>query len=361
MVKLTRRAALAGTGAFIFANPLAHAKGRTLHLFAGTSAKGLGIFPLDLDTGTGDMTVGNPHTSIKAPGYGATAHGLHYLVNQAANRLMVFGADWSLKADIAAPDRNPCHIALDATRSWLSVPHYSGNTFALWRLDAKGMPQNPPTLVHDEGSGPNLERQKSPHPHWTGFSPDNKLFYTVDLGNDTVMVAPFDPAGGIGPRIVAYKGEPGEGPRQLGFQPRLPLVYQLAEMGSAVTSLRRAADGTLTRLQRLSTLPDGYSGINNAAHIAVNRAGTRVYASNRGHNSIAVFEAGPNGKLNRLQLISSGGNWPRFFLLLEEYGLMLVANQYSGEIALFRIGRNGLLTPAGKQAIVVEATYIGLA
>lgn len=358
---LTRREALAGTAAVLVMaqSALAAGKKQILHLFVGTAASGKGIYPLDLDTKTGEMALGAPNEAIRTATFGAPGHGLHYLVKAVPEgRLAAYGADWGLKADVSSHGAGPCHVALDATKSWLAVANYNSNTFALYRLDAQGLPQEPATVVTDEGSGPNKERQTSPHAHWVGFSPDNKFFYTVDLGTDTIMVAPFDPRTDIGTRFAAYKTDPGEGPRHLGFHPHRPLMFLLSELGNTLTSLRREPDGSLTRIARLSSLPADFTGHNQASHIAVNRKGDRVYVSNRGHNSIAVFATGRDGQLSHLQTIATGGDWPRFFLLIEEHKLLIAANQRSGELVVFRVDRDGRLAPTGKQVIVMDAAYI---
>lgn len=94
-------------------------------------------------------------------------------------------------------------------------------------------------------------------------------------------------------------------------------------------------------MHTLSTLPGNFHGTSQSAHIAMNAAGTVVYTSNRGHNSIAAFRIGTDGKLSHLQTISCGGNWPRFFLLLEKH--LIVANQNSSNLVVFCVAPDGTL------------------
>jgi 6-phosphogluconolactonase len=103
-------------------------------------------------------------------------------------------------------------------------------------------------------------------------------------------------------------------------------------------------DGRLTKIKTFSTLPEGYEGPSQAAHIAINQAGTTLYASNRGHNSIAVVKLDESGAMQLTQTVSSGGNWPRHFLLLEEYDSMVVANVRSNNLALLKVEQDGSLT-----------------
>jgi 6-phosphogluconolactonase len=350
MIELTRRVAIAGTAAALAIEGAAAARRKPsiLHMFVGTADRGEGLTLLDLDLRTGRMTVSAPNGAIKAATFGVEAPGLHYLVNEAGGRLAVYDAIWTERANVPSLGDGPCHLALDATRSWIAVADYNSNTFVLYGLDAQGFPTDPAVLVTDAGSGPNAERQASPHPHWVGFSPDNKFFYTVDVKSR------------LGPRVTAYRADPGEGPRHLALHSHLPLAFLVCELGNTLTSLRREPDGRLTRIARVSSLPAKFTGHNQAAHIVMNRKGDRVYVSNRGHNSIAVFKVDQHGRLAHLQTIATGGDWPRFFRLLEDYKFLIVANQRSGGLVLFRVASDGRLKPAGSQVSVMDAAYIGL-
>jgi 6-phosphogluconolactonase len=80
------------------------------------------------------------------------------------------------------------------------------------------------------------------------------------------------------------------------------------------------------------------------AHVAIDRAGQRLYVSNRGHNSIAVFVIEADGTPRPVQHVDSGGDWPRMFLLVEDARQMLVGNERSGTVAVLGIARDGTLT-----------------
>ena len=132
------------------------------------------------------------------------------------------------------------------------------------------------------------------------------------------------------------------------FHPTKPLVYVFNELSNDVILAQRNADGTLESLQSLTTLPQDFSGASQGAHIAINTAGSRLYLSNRGHDSIAVFALGENGEMQSLQNVPTEGHWPRFFLLLDEQQLLIVANQRSDNLVAFAIDDQGLLTQVGE-------------
>jgi 6-phosphogluconolactonase len=100
------------------------------------------------------------------------------------------------------------------------------------------------------------------------------------------------------------------------------------------------ASGALFERQTLSTIPSG-SPENIVADIHLSAAGERLYVSNRGHNSIAVFDVHSDGSLTLVSTRDCGGNWPRNFALAPGGKFMLVANQYSNEVCVLPIPPGG--------------------
>jgi 6-phosphogluconolactonase len=122
------------------------------------------------------------------------------------------------------------------------------------------------------------------------------------------------------------------------------------EMGSSVTAFSYdAAKGTLSEVQTISTLPDGFGGVNNSAEIQVSGNGRFLYASNRGNDSIAVFKIDEKrGTLTSVQSVPTQGKTPRNFAIDPTGRYLLAANQDSDTIVVFAIdGKSGRLTPTG--------------
>jgi 6-phosphogluconolactonase len=112
------------------------------------------------------------------------------------------------------------------------------------------------------------------------------------------------------------------------------------------------ANGTLIEKQSSATiLSDAPENIVADIHIAPD--GKRLYVSNRGHNSIAVFDINNNGSLSLVSTPSCGGNWPRNFALTSNGRFVVVANQYSNEICILPIleGRESLGSPVSRFAV----------
>ena len=246
-----------------------------------------------------------------------------------------------------AAGSSPCYVALHPNETHVVLANYQSGNASVYALDRKtgAVKVNTQQVLTHSGSGPNANRQTGPHAHWAQWNAAGDRLYIVDLGIDKVMMYRFNPESGeLGEAEVAFTEQPGAGPRHMVFHPRLSRAYLLNELNNTLTSLQVEEDGRLTKIKTFSTLPEDYEGPSQAAHIAINQAGTTLYTSNRGHNSIAVVKLDENGAMQLAQTISSGGNWPRHFLLLEEYDSMVVANVRSNNLALLKVEEDGSLT-----------------
>lgn len=343
----SRRSFVAGTLA-LAGSPAAAMAAAPDRLIAGTyaSRRGAGVVTL---TGTADgWTAGAPVAAIRNASFGVGSRDgrVRYLLDESeVGKLGIYDRALKSLGSMSTLGAHPCHAALSPDGGMLAVANYSSGNIALWRLDRKtGLPVGEAQSVAHRGSGPDQRRQTGPHAHWVGFSRDGRTLHAVDLGADAVFAHRVDPASGrVTGSDVAYRAAPGSGPRHLASHPRLPVAYLLAELANTVTVLRANSDGSFTAGKTLSTLPAGFDGASYGAHIAVNRAGTRLYLSNRGHDSIAVFAIARDGGLSLLQHVSCGGHWPRLFLLREGRGELLVANERSGNVAVLRIQADGRL------------------
>lgn len=344
---ITRRDTIAGGLAAIALPAIARAA-RADMLVAGTYANegGKGLYRL---TSAGEAwTVGEAVGSITDASFGVTSPRLgSYFVLREGDRgsLVVYDRDYRPLATRSTLGSGPCHVALSADQSAVAVANYSSGNVALWRLDkTTGLPNGEAQTVQHEGRGPNADRQAGPHAHWVGFTKDGRWLHSVDLGADAIFAHAFA-AGTLGTTKIAYRAPAGSGPRHLARHPRLPVAYLVSELANTLTVLAANDDGTFRATATLPTLPAGFTAASQAAHIAVNAAGTRLYVSNRGHDSIAVFALAPNGDARLIQHVASGGHWPRFFLLLEDRREMMVANERSGTVIVFTVDGEGRLAP----------------
>jgi 6-phosphogluconolactonase len=155
-------------------------------------------------------------------------------------------------------------------------------------------------------------------------------------------------------------GQKGFGPRHYAYHPTLDMIYFDNEQGCSVTAyaLDRST-GTVEAMQTVSTLPDNYKDDNSCAQIHIAPSGNYVYASNRGHNSIAVFAIGPTTGMLTAVAQEPTVAIPRAFNIDPSGKFMLVGSLESGEIATYRIdSESGRLGHVETQKVGVEPMWI---
>jgi 6-phosphogluconolactonase len=247
----------------------------------------------------------------------------------------------------------PCYVSLDKTGAYVLVANYDSGSIASFPVQGDGSLGTASGFVQHSGFGPNKERQSGPHAHWIGTSPDNRFALAVDLGLDQVIVYGFDAGNGVfTPMLSGFaKVKPGSGPRHLAFHPNGKFAYVISEMASTVTVFSyHAKNGSFSSLQTISTLPADYSAPNDAAEIAVYPSGKFLYASNRGHDSIAIFAIDQKkGTLKSLGQVLTGGKTPRHFAIDPTGAYLLAENEASNNVVVFHIDpASGSLTPTGQ-------------
>ncbi|HXW93756.1 MAG TPA: lactonase family protein [Terriglobales bacterium] len=253
---------------------------------------------------------------------------------------------------VSSRDAGPAHITLDRSGHYALVSNYELGSVAVFPVLQDGRLGEASAFVRHKGSSVNPERQRGPHAHAVALSPDNRFAVVADLGLDELLVYRFDAAGGsLGRQPQIVKTVPGAGPRHLVFDRAGRFLYLINELQSTVVSYAYdASSGKLRELQTISTLPQRFSGTNEAAEIEIHPSGKFLFASNRGDDSIAVFAVDPKqGTLSLVETDSTGGRTPRHFALDPTGSWLLAANQDSDEIALFHVNPNtGHLTASGQ-------------
>ena len=247
----------------------------------------------------------------------------------------------------------PCHLAFDASGRWLVVSNYGSGTVEVLPLLADGTLGAPTDRQAHAGHGPNPERQTGPHAHSTTFTPDGRFAIVADLGLDALVVYEFDPATGRLHAHATCQTRPGAGPRHLAFHPAGTPLYVANELANTVAVYAYdAAQGGLSEQQVVPTVPPG-APENTVADIHIDPAGERLYVSNRGHDSIAVFAVGAGGQLAPVAMPPCGGRWPRNFAIAPGGRFLLVANQNSGTLDVLpvRDGTDALGPPVASAPV----------
>ncbi len=325
---------------------------RTLFVGGYAPADQPGIHAFDFDDVTGELTPRGSFTGVANPSFlvlhpngrwlyavsetGLGDSGSHGAVGafqitggssilQPINQYQSTHGDW------------PCHLQIDGTGRWVLASNYgSGDVVVLPILEDGGLGEMSAFVQH-AGHGPNQARQEGPHAHSTTITPDNRFAIVADLGIDQLVIYAFDEKSGQLRQHALTHTRPGAGPRHATFDQDGQHLYVANELDSTVTVYEYdALNGSLSELQTLDTLPPG-APENIVADIHISSSGQRVYVSNRGHNSVAVYAVEADGRLTRLAIPSCGGKWPRNFALAPGGRFILVANEQSNEIAVLPI------------------------
>jgi 6-phosphogluconolactonase len=248
----------------------------------------------------------------------------------------------------------PCHLSLDAAGRCVMVANYGAGSIAALPVGQDGKLAPAASMIQHQGSSVNKQRQSGPHAHQIVTDPSVRLAVVCDLGLDKVLLYDLDPAKAalVPHNPPAASVKPGSGPRHIAFHPSGKFAYVVSEMGCTVTAFSYDAKrGELKSLQDVSTLPGDFSGSSSCAEIEVHPNGKPLYASNRGHDSIAVYEINAKtGLLSLLQHQSTQGKTPRHFALEPSGKWLLAANQDSDSVTIFSVDRTtGKLIPTGQQ------------
>jgi 6-phosphogluconolactonase len=255
-----------------------------------------------------------------------------------------------------------CYLDVDATGKAVLVANYASGSVASLPVREDGSLGVAVTFVQHVGKGVLPDRQPGPRAHCIVVSPDNRFVYAADLGLDQIRCYRLDAA----KAALSTNGQPfvrtppGAGPRHLVFHPNGRQVYVINEISNSVTSFDYdATSGILIERQTLSTLPAGFDGTSYCADLKITPDGRFLYGTNRGHDSIAAYRIGDDGRLTLIAIEPSLGKGPQNLALAPGGELLLCANLPGNSLAVFRIDpRSGRLTPVGAPLAVPSPSCI---
>jgi 6-phosphogluconolactonase len=232
----------------------------------------------------------------------------------------------------------PCDLQTDASGQRLAVANYTGGSTISYKLGPDGSLSAAAHFEQHQGSSVH-ERQKGPHAHSIEYSPDNRFLMVCDLGQDKVIHYSIDPAAGTFAPAGATDLPPGSGPRHIAFHPSGKFCFTVNEIASTVSSfVYDAQSGAMTMVGTVSTLPDDFTGSNTTAEIRVHPSGRYLYASNRGHNSLALFAIDETtGAVTRKSNFPTHGQTPRCFAITPGGRYLLAANQDANNVVVFEV------------------------
>ena len=321
-----------------------------IRLFAGryTETGGNGLYLLDLNLDKGIFKLLSETDAGPSPSYFCISKKKTWIY--AANEVMEFngskgGGVTALRyvpekagiekvKELIVPYGGPCFISLSPKEDFLLLASYSSASVAVVKLDDKGIPERVTDTISfapDEG--------KISHPHMIAFDSEGEKVYLTDLGLDRIIIYDFDNVTGHLKQIQngIVNLPKGSGPRHFVFNSTGTKMYVICELNSTISVFDVDNSGGLKPVQLLTTLGEGFKGENACADIHLGNSGEYLYGSNRGENTIVVFKVGSDGKLVTVARKSCGGDWPRNFVIDPSGQYILIGNQKSGDISLFKI------------------------
>lgn len=328
-----------------------------------TSEGAKGIYLCGLDEMTGEISLRQTFLGVDNPSFLKISPDNKYLyvVNRAPKEIESSGGfvsayeiekNGTLKFlnKQLSHGADPCHVDVSADGRFVAVANYGGGTTSLYPVAENGSLLQASSVIKNEGSSVNQSRQTKPFAHSIKFSPFSNQVFSADLGTDQLNIFSLevDKLVQLGQKFV--KLEPGAGPRHFDFHPGGDIIFVISELNSTITALKQTGENW-EKYQTISTLPADFNEVSYCADIHVSADGKYLYGSNRGHNSIAVFEINSQTKqLKSTGFVSIEGNWPRNFALSPGGNYLLAANQRSGNITVFKINKEtGMPEFTGKE------------
>ena len=225
---------------------------------------------------------------------------------------------------------NASYISTDKTGKTLLWASYSEGLVGSHALMENGLVK--------PGSLCKIKTKRCAHAILTDSS--NRYAFVPHTGPNAVYQFHFNEKSGKLTKNNPLTASPPKGlePRHLAFHPDLPIVYCDDEKGDSVTAYHFNRDtGQLKAFHSESTLPVNFDGSQNTcADIEITLDGKFVYASNRGHNSIAGFSVdSTTGKLTSIGQFETGIT-PRSFNLSPGNNWMIAAGQRSHDLHVYK-------------------------
>lgn len=332
------------------------------NLLVGTytnTCESKGIYVYDFDTETANFRFKNATSTVTNPSYLTVAkeNNFVYAVNENGTESTVSAFTYLPKTGTldflskeASQGADPCFIINDTKN--VIVANYTAGNIAVFGKNKNGSLTPAKQVVNKHGSSINNTRQEKSHAHMVCFSPNHTFVLSTDLGTDKLHIYHYNPDA-MNKILVPFDSivlKAGSGPRHLTFSKNGKFIYVLRELDGGLTVFGYVK-GKVIKIQETTIVAKEYKGAVGSADIHISPDGLYLYATNRGEaNTISVFKILKNGILEPRGLTSTLGKGPRNFAIDPTGNYLVVANQYSNDIIIFK--RNiitGALTYTGKK------------
>jgi 6-phosphogluconolactonase len=352
----------------LLAGFIAHAQTSSTYLFVGTYTDGIpanGIYVYKMNTKTGELKQVSTGENITNPSFLTISPNGQYLYACTDTKMVVPGSVSAFEIDSvtgrinfinkqSSTGANPVYVTVDKSNRFVITANYTEGNVAVFNANVNGSIRPCLQSIRFSDSSINKTRQEKSHIHSTIFSPGYDYVYLPDLGADKIRAFTFDPnnqAPLTAADSLTVRAVPGSGPRHMVFHPDAKFAFCIEEMSGMVAAYAYK-NGKLKQVQRIMSNAknaDEYS----SADIHISPDGLFLYASNRVENTISIFSINTMGMLKLIGYQSSLGEVPRNFTIDPTGHFLLVANQGTNNIVVFKRNiKTGLLTKTGIQVAV---------
>ena len=323
--------------------------------------KGKGIYVYEFNEGTGELLKIQVIDSIVNPSFLKLNAGGDLLFTVSESQLQVPGKIASFSRDatsgklsfistVNSEGRNPVHLSLNKEEDYLVNANYTDPSITLYPITGHGILNSSVQKISftKPGSGVVTDRQGQAHIHSSDFTPDENYLLVQDLGSDKIYSFQFDKNDQTPLKMLKsaqFDAKPGAGPRHFTFHPNGRYAYGVAELNGMV-SVFTYNEGRLNFQSDILSYQKKQD-LYRTADIHCSFDGKFLYVSNRGpkEDSITIFEIDQkDGDLKVVGREPTYGEHPRNFAVSKSGKFVIVANQFSNNVVLFkRDAQTGLL------------------
>lgn len=255
-----------------------------------------------------------------------------------------------------------CVIAVDKKNRYLIAGNYSGGNIIVFSLDEKGTILKEIQRIDHFGSNPNSDRQEKSHIHDLVFQPNQKKLFVTDLGSDKIYIYDFNPKASepLKPSKIPFVAiKKGSGPRHLIFNQKGTYFYVINELTADMEVYSYSNQSIILKQSVSLALPNTESD-KSGAEIKISVKGKYLYATNRGgYNEINTFVIhADTHELYAIQRIKTEGKTPRSFEITPDGKYILIANQDSDNVTIFKVLPDGTLQKTGAQLQIPTPVHV---
>ncbi len=323
---------------------------------------GEGVYIYDMDTVTGELTQVSVYKDCNNPSFlsfrGDTILACEEVMGASSVLGLKINEDGTLsfKGRVTTEESGMCHITPWIGEDYVTVSNFNSGSLVTCGLTADGTPTQVTDFIKHEGSGP-ARMQQTAHVHSATMYPSKDRFLVCDLGNDTLTTYVMAEGGKLN-LAQTVKMVPGSGPRHAAFSPDGRYLSVLTQLSNVIATYK-VEDGVLgQQVGCISSIPADFTERSDGADIHYSADGKRVYASNRGHNSIIVCDAAEDGTLSNERWFSCHGESPRNFHLTRDGKRILIANQNSGNLVVVALDEKGDLAEKQFEAAIPQTVFV---